>query len=105
MGLLQSVLSAGGWCAGSRPSFYSHHGAPGVVLAVGNSGETLDLAADDVCTWLSTDAGLTWQDVADQPNIYEVGDQGKPLTASNPATLTARYGKSAIHGSYATARL
>lgn len=53
-----------GRAAGKRASFYSHSSAPGVVMAVGNTGEFLDVAADNVCTWMSSDAGLTWRDVA-----------------------------------------
>ena len=62
--------------AGARPSFYSHWNAPGMVMAAGNSGEYLDLASDAVCTWMSTDGGLTWTDVADHAAIYEFGDHG-----------------------------
>jgi hypothetical protein len=34
-------------------------------MAVGNTGEYLDFAADAMCTWLSRDGGATWEDVAD----------------------------------------
>ena len=50
--------------AGGRPSFYSHENAPGIVMAVGNTGEFLEFAADAMCTWLSRDGGATWEDVA-----------------------------------------
>ncbi len=50
--------------AEGRPSFYSHENAPGIVMAVGNTGEFLDFAADAMCTWLSRDGGATWEDVA-----------------------------------------
>lgn len=33
-------------------------------MAVGNTGEFLDFAADAMCTWLSRDGGATWEDVA-----------------------------------------
>ena len=49
------------WRPGARPSFYSHWNAPGIVMAVGNTGEYLDTAADATCTWLSRDGGLTWK--------------------------------------------
>ena len=70
--------------ADSRPSFYSHSNAPGIVMAAGNTGEFLDISADTTCTWLSKDGGTSWQDVADYAAIYEFGDHGSIL-------LTARY--------------
>ena len=33
-------------------------------MAVGNTGEFLEFAADAMCTWLSRDGGATWEDVA-----------------------------------------
>jgi len=54
-----------------RPSFYSHENAPGVIMAVGNTGAFLEQAADDMCTWLSRDGGLSWEDVAPYASIYE----------------------------------
>ena len=33
-------------------------------MAVGNTGEYLEFAADTMCTWLSRDGGATWEDVA-----------------------------------------
>ncbi|KAL3138147.1 hypothetical protein ABBQ38_005375 [Trebouxia sp. C0009 RCD-2024] len=75
-----------GWVDGpdSRPSFYSHGNAPGVIMAAGNTGEFLDASADNTCTWLSRDGGLNWEDVADYAAIYEFGDHGSII-------LTARY--------------
>ena len=70
--------------AESRPSFYSHVNAPGVIMAAGNTGEFLDSSADNTCTWLSRDGGLNWEDVADYAAIYEFGDHGSII-------LTARY--------------
>jgi hypothetical protein len=62
--------------ADARPSFYSHKSAPGIVMAVGNTGEYLDEAADTTCTWISPDGGVTWNDVLPSAAIYEVGDHG-----------------------------
>lgn len=45
-------------------------------MAVGNVGEFLDTVADEVCTWLSNDGGLTWHDIAPGNHIYEFGDSG-----------------------------
>lgn len=61
---------------GGRPSFYSHASAPGVVMAVGNAGPHLETAADALCSWLSTDGGATWTDVAAGASIYEFGGNG-----------------------------
>lgn len=58
------------------PVYYSHWNAPGVVMAVGNSGEHLDEARDAQCTWLSRNGGETWEDVAQGAHIYEFGDHG-----------------------------
>ena len=58
------------------PVYYSHWNAPGVVMAVGNSGEHLDEARDAQCTWLSRNGGETWEDVAEGAFIYEFGDHG-----------------------------
>lgn len=57
--------------ADGRPSFYTHDNAPGVIMAVGNTGEYLEQAADAMCTWLSRDGGATWQDVMPYAGIYE----------------------------------
>ena len=62
--------------AGGRPSFYSHENAPGIVMAVGNTGEYLEFAADAMCTWLSRDGGATWEDVA--PNAVSSDRRSAP---------------------------
>lgn len=62
--------------ADARPSFYSHKSAPGVVMAVGNTGEYLDAAAESTCTWVSSDGGQSWTDILPSAAIYEVGDRG-----------------------------
>ena len=68
--------------ADSRPSFYSHANAPGVVMAAGNTGEFLDASADTTCTWLSRDGGTSWEDVANYAAIYEFGDHGSILLSA-----------------------
>ena len=40
-------------------------------MAVGNTGEYLEQAANAMCTWLSRDGGATWQDVMPYAGIYE----------------------------------
>ncbi|KAK9845742.1 hypothetical protein WJX81_001203 [Elliptochloris bilobata] len=69
-----------------RPSFYTHDNAPGVIMAVGNTGEYLEQAADAMCTWLSRDGGATWQDVAPYASIYEYGDYGGLLIMTKHET-------------------
>eukprot|EP00884_Botryococcus_braunii_P007264 jgi/Botrbrau1/16539/Bobra.0327s0006.1 len=59
-----------------RPSFYSHENVPGIIMAVGNTGQYLDRAADSMCTWLSRDGGYSWEDVMPGAAIYEFGDYG-----------------------------
>ncbi|CAL5221253.1 g3408 [Coccomyxa viridis] len=71
---------------GGRPSFYSHENAPGIVMAVGNTGEFLEFAADAMCTWLSRDGGATWEDVAPNAGIYEYGDHGGLLILASHET-------------------
>lgn len=51
--------------AGPRPNFYSHEATPGLVIATGNVGPHLDFKSGATCTYLSRDAGLSWEDVAD----------------------------------------
>lgn len=72
------------WLSVSRPSFYTHGNAPGVVMAAGNTGEYLDASTDTTCTWMSRDGGANWEDVADYAAIYEFGDHGSIV-------LIARY--------------
>ena len=72
--------------AGGRPSFYSHENAPGIIMAVGNTGAYLDIEADQLCTWLSRDGGLSWEDVRETAHIYEFGDHGGILVSAKHGT-------------------
>lgn len=88
--------------ADSRPSFYSHWNAPGMVMAVGNVGEFLDPAADATCTWLSRDGGLTWQVIStclaihlpgpclalDLPSTCPAPALPWPVSFASPASLS-----------------
>eukprot|EP00210_Caulerpa_lentillifera_P008415 g8027.t1 len=62
----------------SRPSVYSHQNAPGLITGVG----IVDVHAsapdhkDKLCTWLSSDGGVTWKDVAIGAFSSEFGDYG-----------------------------
>ena len=75
--------------SGGRPSFYSHENAPGIIMAVGNTGAYLDLEADQLCTWLSRDGGLSWEDVRETAHIYDFGDHGGILVSAKHGTQVA----------------
>lgn len=55
-------------------------------MAVGNAGRHLESAADALCTFLSTDGGATWSDVAPHAGIYEYGDHGGALLLAKHET-------------------
>ena len=55
-------------------------------MAVGNTGAHLDVNADQLCTWLSRDGGLSWEDVRDNAHIYEFGDHGGILVTAKHGT-------------------
>lgn len=62
----------------SLPAVYSSPSAPGILMGTGNvasEGAGLD-DNDGLCTWLSTDGGLSWKDVAAGAYIYEYADWG-----------------------------
>ena len=61
---------------GPHPNFYSLPTAPGLVIATGNVGPHLDMSPDADCTWMSRDGGVTWEDVAENTAIYEIGNHG-----------------------------
>ncbi|EFJ39886.1 hypothetical protein VOLCADRAFT_100398 [Volvox carteri f. nagariensis] len=61
------------------PGVYSSTSAPGLVMATGNLaslGSGLDQTSPGLCTWLSRDGGVTWEDVAEGAYIYEFADWG-----------------------------
>lgn len=63
----------------SWPAIYSSSSAVGYILATGVvAPEDYGLEDDTagVCTWLSTNGGVTWQDVADESMTYEFADFG-----------------------------
>jgi hypothetical protein len=69
------------------PNVYSHPAAPGVIMASGNvaaPGDGLD-DNDGLCTWLSTDGGASWRDVAEGAWIYEYADWGGMLVMARHA--------------------
>jgi photosystem II stability/assembly factor-like uncharacterized protein len=55
--------------------------APGLVMAVGNTGDYLEDYFEDGDLYVSDDAGRTWRKALDGPHKYEFGDQGSILVA------------------------
>jgi len=56
--------------------FYSSATATGLIMATGTVGSFLQESSDQINTYLSRDAGLTWFEVAKGSHIYEFGDHG-----------------------------
>ncbi|EME89230.1 uncharacterized protein MYCFIDRAFT_55669 [Pseudocercospora fijiensis CIRAD86] len=54
--------------------------APGIVMGVGNTGNYLN-PYDEGDTYISDDAGVTWQKALDKPHLYEFGAQGSVIVA------------------------
>ncbi|GAX79116.1 hypothetical protein CEUSTIGMA_g6556.t1 [Chlamydomonas eustigma] len=77
--------------ASSFPAVYSNPSAPGFIMATGvtaSNGLGLEDDYDGTCTWLSTDGGVTWQDVAEGSYIYEFADWGSTIVmASHPGLM------------------
>ena len=65
-----------GWIYGDHPPLYASDSAPGLMMATGNYGPMMDPDDHTTCTWISRDAGTTWEDVRVGNHIYEYGDSG-----------------------------
>jgi len=62
---------------------YSQESAVGIVMAVGNLGDKLELdKGTRKGTFLSRDGGVSWSEIAKLPLIYEFGDHGGVLVAA-----------------------
>ena len=61
---------------------YSSPSVPGLLMAVGNVGETLAPYTQSD-TYLSRDAGFTWQEVHKDAHLWEFGDSGSVLVMAN----------------------
>ncbi|PPQ80721.1 hypothetical protein CVT25_001841 [Psilocybe cyanescens] len=61
---------------------YSSPSIPGLVMAVGNVGESL-ASYTDSDTFLSRDGGFTWQEVHKDAHLWEFGDSGSILILAN----------------------
>lgn len=73
--------------------FYTSENALGLIMATGNVGEKLSFRGDDINTYFSRDAGLSWYEVARGSHIYEFGDHGALIVMANDqqATTTIKY--------------
>jgi hypothetical protein len=80
----------------SRPqrsigSFHSTARAPGFAVAVGNVGPWYDRAENDAdahSTFLTRDAGATWQRIRNGSHIAEIADQGNVIVLAHDSRST-----------------
>ena len=68
-------------------SVYTHESAPGVILATGNVGKSLAFDPTSVNTYLSRDAGVTWEEIVKGPHIYEFGNNGGLIVIGKMSSL------------------
>jgi hypothetical protein len=72
-------------------AFHSTASAPGFAVAVGNVGPWYDRAEDDAdahATFLTTDAGVSWQRVRNGSHIGEIADQGNVIVLARDSAPT-----------------
>lgn len=73
------------------PSLRSHSNAIGVIIANGNVGPSLATQFNDLKTFLSRDAGLTWTQIFNQPTDFEFGDHGGIIVIAPILSTTHLY--------------
>lgn len=56
--------------------FYSRENAIGIILSTGNVGEYLSYTDEEVNTYITSDAGVTWKELRKGSSIYEIADHG-----------------------------
>ncbi|KAK6336356.1 vacuolar protein sorting/targeting protein PEP1 [Orbilia brochopaga] len=71
--------------------------APGLVMGVGNTGDSLQ-DYNDGDLYVSDDAGLTWKKALTGAHKYEFGDQGSILVAIDDEGKTDKFKYSLDHG-------
>lgn len=71
--------------------------APGIVMAIGNTGKQLK-PYQDCDLYVSDDAGETWRKAQDGPHKYEFGGQGSILVAIKDDGFTDKIKYSLDHG-------
>lgn len=62
--------------SGRLGGVYSRSSAPGIIISTGNVGDYLRMEPDDVNTYISRDAGITWEETKKGAYIYEFGNHG-----------------------------
>ncbi|KAI9029440.1 hypothetical protein DFJ74DRAFT_487960, partial [Hyaloraphidium curvatum] len=68
-------------------SLFSSESAPGIMVAVGNVGDRLNpYTMSD--TYMSTDAGAHWREIAKGPHQWEFGDRGSVIILVNDESAT-----------------
>jgi len=67
---------------------YSTKTAPGVILATGNVGYKLEKSNELVSTWISTNGGGSFQEIAKGGYIYEIGDHGSLIVMADDQKKT-----------------
>lgn len=55
---------------------------PGILLAVGSTGKSLDKNILNMHTYASRDGGLNWEKTLDEPTIFAFGDLGNVIVAA-----------------------
>lgn len=73
--------------------------APGIMMALGNTGDYLKPLNDDSTnTYVSDNAGRTWTKALSGPHKYEFGDEGSILLAIADGKITDKVSYSLNHG-------
>jgi len=67
--------------------FYSTKAATGLIMATGTVGQYLQ-EGDQINTFFTRDAGLTWKEVRKGSHIYEFGDHGGLIVMADDMHLT-----------------
>ncbi|KAJ7446295.1 Oligoxyloglucan reducing end-specific cellobiohydrolase [Mycena latifolia] len=82
------ALHLHGYTGRTRPeATYSSEAIIGVLVAVGNVGESL-APYDQSNMFLSRDAGYTWEEIRKDPHIWEFGDSGSILVMASATSAT-----------------
>jgi len=69
--------------------FYTAPGATGIMLSQGNIGTSLTTRLDEVNTYFSRDAGVTWFEIASGSYTYEIGDMGSLMILADQQSATS----------------
>jgi hypothetical protein len=68
--------------------FYSTENSLGIVIGTGNVGSHLANREDEINTYLSRDAGLSWFEIKKGSHIYEIGDHGSIIVIAPDQAAT-----------------